>query len=142
MHATENLAATEGHGIGTNAFRLMPTDESGTGSQSREIEKRTTMNGKTTANYSADEAAIRDLFRALLDDWGNAFDGSHTRGRETGEVYDIRFLAPDVAVASTVMRGKSKPSPERASIQKLMAVREGDEWRLAALGSTTSGFVP
>ncbi len=164
MHATASLAATVGHGIGTNAFRLMPTDptdESGTGSQSREIEKRTTMNGKTTANYSADEAAIRDFFRALLDDRGRgnafgsrstedaghvAFDGSHTRGHETGEVYDVRFLAPDVAVAhavaSAAMRGKTEPSPERDSILKLMAVREGDEWRLAALGSTTSGFVP
>jgi hypothetical protein len=58
-----------------------------------------------------------------------AFDGSHTRGRETGEVYDVRFLAPDVAVehASTVMRGKTEPSPERDSIRTLVAVRQGGE---------------
>lgn len=57
------------------------------------------MQDQTTENYSADEAAIRDLFRKLLDDWGRgdgyaygsrftedadyvAFDGSHTRGRQ------------------------------------------------------------
>ncbi len=105
------------------------------------------MNGKTTANYSADEAAIRDLFRTLLDDWGRgnafgsrstedaghvAFDGSHTRGRETGEVYDVRFLAPDVAVAvaSTVMRGKSKPSPG--------AARSRNSWPCAKVMSGAS----
>ncbi len=107
------------------------------------------MNGKTTANHSAAEAAIRDLFRALLDDRGRsnafgsrftedaghvAFDGSHTRGRGTGEVYDVRFLAPDVAhaVAGAAMRGKSKPLPGRDSIQTFVAVRQGEEWRLAA----------
>jgi len=119
------------------------------------------MNGKTTANHSAAEAAIRDLFRALLDDRGRsnafgsrftedaghvAFDGSHTRGRGTGEVYDVRFLAPDVAVAhavaSAAMRDKTEPSPGRDSIRMLVAVRQGGEWRLAALGSTTSGFFP
>ena len=56
------------------------------------------MQDKTTTN-PADEAAIRDLFRELLDDWGRgdghaygsrftedadyvAFDGSHTKGRQ------------------------------------------------------------
>ncbi len=117
---------------------------------------------ENTSNYSADEAAIRDLFRALLDDrrgrgdaFGSrstedaghvAFDGSRASGRETGEVCDVRFLAPDVAVAHALagaaMRGKSKPSPGRDSIRTLVAIRQGGEWRLAALGSTTSGFVP
>jgi hypothetical protein len=30
------------------------------------------------------------------------------------------------------MRGKTRPSPERDSIQTLVAVREGAEWRFAA----------
>jgi uncharacterized protein (TIGR02246 family) len=125
-----------------------------------------------TAKYSADEVAIHDLFRQLLDDWGRsdgnaygsrftedadyvAFDGSHTKGRREiasshqqlfdkflkgtrlkGEITSVRFLNPDVAlvhaVGSTVMRGKTKPSPERDSIQTLVATREGDEWRFAA----------
>jgi uncharacterized protein (TIGR02246 family) len=88
------------------------------------------------------------------------FDGTHFKGREeiapfhqqlfdkwlkgsrlVGEVKDVRFLSPDVAlmhaVGSTVMRGKSEPSPERDSIQTLVATRqEGDHWRLAAFQNT------
>lgn len=52
----------------------------------------------------------------------------------------IRFLAPDVALVhatgSTVMPGKSGPSPERDSIQTLVAVRRGGEWRFAAFHNT------
>jgi uncharacterized protein (TIGR02246 family) len=64
-----------------------------------DLERRTTMQDQTTESYSADEAAIRDLFRKVLDDWGSgdgyaygsrftedadyvAFEGTHTRGRE------------------------------------------------------------
>ncbi len=88
-----------------------------------------------------------------------AFDGTHFRGRKeiapfhqqlfekwlkgtrlVGEVRDVRFLSPDVAlmhaVGSTVMRGKSEPSPERDSIQTLVATREGGQWRLAAFQNT------
>ena len=84
-----------------------------------------------------------------------AFDGTRTRGREeisashqqlfdrflkgtrlTGRVLSVRFLNPDVALVhatgGTVMRGKSRPSPERDSIQTLVVVREGAEWRFAA----------
>jgi uncharacterized protein (TIGR02246 family) len=84
-----------------------------------------------------------------------AFDGTYTRGREeisashqelfdrflkgtqlTGRVLSVKFLNPDVALVHatgrTIMRGKSRPSPERDSIQTLVAVREGDEWRFAA----------
>ena len=52
----------------------------------------------------------------------------------------MRFLRPDVAlmdaVGGTVMRGKIEPSPERDSVQTLVAVREGGEWRLAAFQNT------
>jgi uncharacterized protein (TIGR02246 family) len=84
-----------------------------------------------------------------------AFDGTRTRGREeissshqqlfdrflkgtqlTGRVLSVKFLNPDVALVHatgrTIMRGKSRPSPERDSIQTLVAVREGAEWRFAA----------
>lgn len=127
-------------------------------------------------NYSADEAAIRDLFRRLLDAWGRgdghaygalftedadyvAFDGSHTKGRReiasshqqlfdkflkgtrlTGRITGVKFLNPDVALVhtlgSTVMRGKTKPSPERDSIQTLVATRSDGEWRFAAFHNT------
>src|SRR5215207_5474205 len=66
---------------------------------SNDFDRRTTMQDQTTENYSADEAAVRDLFRELLDDWGRgdgyaygsrftedadyvAFEGTRTRGRE------------------------------------------------------------
>ncbi len=52
----------------------------------------------------------------------------------------MRFLSPDVAllyaVGGTVMRGKTKPSPERDSIQTLVAARQGSKWRLAAFQNT------
>jgi uncharacterized protein (TIGR02246 family) len=84
-----------------------------------------------------------------------AFDGTHFKGRReiershqelfdkwmkgtrlVGEVKDVRFLGPNVAlmhaVGGTIMRGKTQPSPERDSIQTLVATREDGEWRLAA----------
>jgi uncharacterized protein (TIGR02246 family) len=129
-----------------------------------------------TATNPADEAAVRDLYRELMDGWNRgsgtafaavftddgdlvAFDGTHFKGRGeiapfhqelfdrwlkgtrlVGQVKDVRFVSPDVAlmhaVGSTVMRGKDEPSPERDSIQTLVAVREGGEWRLAAFQNT------
>src|SRR5918998_4884045 len=130
-------------------------------------ERSTTMHEeKTNTIRSADEAAVRDLYRELMDGWNRgsgedfaavftedgdlvAFDGTHFEGREeiapfhqelfdrwmkgsrlVGQVKDVRFLSSDVAlihaVGSTVMRGESEPSPERDSIQTLVAVRQGE----------------
>jgi uncharacterized protein (TIGR02246 family) len=84
-----------------------------------------------------------------------AFDGTHTRGRRaiadshqqlfdkylkgtrlTGRIENVRFLSPDTAlvhaVGGTVMRGKTRPAPERASIQTLVAVRRDGRWRFTA----------
>ena len=102
-----------------------------------------------------------DAFAATFTEDGDlvAFDGTRFRGRGeiapfhqelfdrwlkglrlVGRVEDVRFLSPDGAlmhaVGSTVMRGKTEPSPERDSIQTLVAVREGGEWRLAAFQNT------
>lgn len=88
-----------------------------------------------------------------------AFDGSHTKGRAeisashqrlfdgwlkgtrlTGRISSIKFLSPEVALVhatgGTIMRGRTEPSPERDSIQTLVAVRRGDEWRFVALHNT------
>ena len=88
-----------------------------------------------------------------------AFDGSHTRGREeisashqqlfdkfmkgtrlTGRIESIKFPGPGVALVhatgGTVMRGKREPSPERDSIQTLVAVKREEGWRFAALHNT------
>jgi uncharacterized protein (TIGR02246 family) len=140
-------------------------------------ERSTTMHDeKTTANRVADEEAVRDLYRELMDGWNRgsgedfaavftedgdlvAFDGTHFAGRAqiapfhqelfdkwmkgtrlVGRVKDVRFLSPNVAlmhaVGSTIMRGKSVPSPERDSIQTLVATRQNGEWRLAAFQNT------
>lgn len=87
------------------------------------------------------------------------FDGTHLKGRKeiapfhqrlfdtylkgtrlVGQVTSVRFLSPDVAlmhaIGGTVMRGKSSPSPERDSIQTLVATKRGGEWRLAAFQNT------
>ena len=102
-----------------------------------------------------------DAFASAFTEDGDlvAFDGTHFRGRKqiapfhqqlfekwlkgtrlVGEVRDVRFLGPDVAlmhaVGSTVIRGESEPSPERDSIQTLVATREDGQWRLAAFQNT------
>ena len=87
------------------------------------------------------------------------FDGTHLKGRReivsfhqplfdkwlkgtrlVGEVKSVRFPTADVAlmhaIGGTVMRGKSEPSPERNSIQTLVATKRGDAWSLAAFQNT------
>lgn len=84
-----------------------------------------------------------------------AFDGAHTKGREdiasshqqlfdkylkdtrlVGRITSIKFPSSDVALVhtkgGTIIRGKTKPSPERGSIQTLAAVNRNGEWRFAA----------
>ena len=89
-----------------------------------------------------------------------AFDGTRTKGREkissshqrlfdkfmkgtrlTGRIEGVKFPVPGVALVhatgGTLMRGKTETSPERDSIQTLVAVkREGGEWRFAAFHNT------
>ena len=102
-----------------------------------------------------------DAFAAVFTEDGDlvAFDGTHFKGRQeiapfhqqlfdkwmkgtrlVGQVEHVRFLSPDVAllhaVGGTIMRGKTEPSPERDSIQTLVAVRQNGEWRLAAFQNT------
>jgi uncharacterized protein (TIGR02246 family) len=87
------------------------------------------------------------------------FDGSLMRGREQiaathQEVFDhwmkgtrlveerteVRFLGPDVAIVhtlgGTVLRGKSEPTPERDSVQTLVAVREAGGWSFVSFQNT------
>jgi uncharacterized protein (TIGR02246 family) len=101
-----------------------------------------------------------------------AFDGTRTRGRQEiaashqqlfdkwlkgtqlkGRILSVRFLGSDVALVhatgGTIIRGKTKPSPERDSIQTLVAVRDGGGWRFAAfhnsrvrpIGSNPAAFL-
>ncbi len=66
---------------------------------------------------------------------------THLKGtRLVGRVTDVRFLSSNVALihafGGTVMPGKSTPTPERDSIQTLIAAKRGGEWRLAAFQNT------
>jgi uncharacterized protein (TIGR02246 family) len=88
-----------------------------------------------------------------------AFDGTHFKGRDeivafhqplfdtwlkgtrlVATVESVRFLSPDVALmhvlGGTVMRGKTRPAPERDSIQTLVALKRDGAWSLAALQNT------
>jgi uncharacterized protein (TIGR02246 family) len=102
-------------------------------------------------------AAFAAPFDAELD--FVAFDGTRFRGREelvrfheplfkthlkgtrlVGNVTDVRLIGPDVAIVhargGTIMRGRSTPSPERDSIQTLVAVRGAGVWRFVAFHNT------
>lgn len=78
-------------------------------------------------------AEISAFHQELFDKW---MKGTRLVGRIEG----VRFLGPNVAlmhaVGGTVMRGKTRPSPERDSIQTYVAVRENGGWRLAAFQNT------
>lgn len=127
---------------------------------------------QTPTVNSADAAAVRDLFRQLLDGWNGgsgdafaapfqteadfiAFDGSHVKGRAeiaavhqelfdkwlkgsrlVAEIKSIRFLSSEVALlhatGDTVLSGRDRPSKVRDSIQTLVAVKEGTDWKFAA----------
>src|SRR5262249_42793632 len=77
--------------------------------------------------------AITPFHQRLFDKW---LKGSRLVGRVT----DVRFLAADVAlmhaVGGTIMRGDTRPSAARDSIQTLVAVRENGAWKLAAFQNT------
>jgi uncharacterized protein (TIGR02246 family) len=87
------------------------------------------------------------------------FDGSVMRGRQQiasthQEVFDrwmkgtrlveerteVSFVNSDVAIVhalgGTVTRGKSKPTPERDSIQTLVAVRDANGWSFVSFQNT------
>jgi uncharacterized protein (TIGR02246 family) len=84
-------------------------------------------------NHFHGRAEIAHFHQELFDKW---MKGS----RLVGQVKDVRFLSPEIAVmhavGGTVLRGKSQPAPERDSIQTLVAVQEAGEWRVAAFQNT------
>jgi uncharacterized protein (TIGR02246 family) len=88
-----------------------------------------------------------------------AFDGTRFSGREAiarfheplfkthlkgtrlaGDVTDVRWLSPTVALmharGGTIPRGRTRPAPERDSVQTLVAARVDGAWRLVAFQNT------
>ena len=76
---------------------------------------------------------IAEVHQQLFDRW---LRSSRLVGGET----NVRFLGPDAAVVltvgGTIMRGKSKPAPERDSIQTLVAERGADGWSFVSFQNT------
>jgi uncharacterized protein (TIGR02246 family) len=112
-----------------------------------------TMDGWNRGSGEAFAAAFEDDLDFV------AFDGTRFRGREelvrfhdplfkthlrgtrlVGDVTDVRFLGSDVAVlharGGTIMRGRSVPSPERDSLQTLVAAKRDGQWRFIAFQNT------
>jgi uncharacterized protein (TIGR02246 family) len=103
-------------------------------------------------------------FAFLFDENGNVvgFDGSQMNGRaeieiELGGIFtlqktgtyvtrvrEIRFLSKKVvllrAVAGMIPYGESDIKPEINSIQSLIAVRKGDDWKIALFQNTPAQF--
>jgi uncharacterized protein (TIGR02246 family) len=78
-------------------------------------------------------AQIAQVHQELFDKW---LKGSRLVVEQT----TVRFLRDDVAVVLTVgacvMRGKSRPAPERDSIQTQVAVREPSGWSFVSFQNT------
>jgi uncharacterized protein (TIGR02246 family) len=147
------------HSASNNLDRRMPTREEAAANDSADEAAVRALYQQLMDGWNQGSG---EAFAAVFTEDGDlvGFDGTHLKGRQeiapfhqqlfdkwlkgsrlVGRVKDVRLLHPDVAVmhavGGTVMRGKSEPTPERDSIQTLVATRqEGDEWRLAAFQNT------
>jgi len=147
------------HSASNNLDRTMPTREEAAANDSADEAAVRALYQQLMDGWNQGSG---DAFAAVFTEDGDlvGFDGTHLKGRQeiapfhqqlfdkwlkgsrlVGQVKDVRLLHPDIAVmhavGGTVMRGKCEPSPERDSIQTLVATRqEGDEWRLAAFQNT------
>jgi uncharacterized protein (TIGR02246 family) len=147
------------HSSSNNLDRMMPTRDEAIANHSADEAAVRALYQQVMDGWNQGSG---DAFAAVFTEDGDlvGFDGTHFKGRTeiapfhqqlfdkwlkgsrlVGRVKDMRFLSPDVAlmhaVGGTVMRGKSEPSPERDSIQTLVATRqEGNQWRLAAFQNT------
>ena len=146
------------HSASNNLDRTMPTPEEAAANDSAEEAAVRALYQQLMDGWNQGSG---DAFAAVFTEDGDliGFDGTHFKGRQeiapfhqrlfdkwlkgsrlVGQVKDVRFLSPDVAlmhaVGGTVLRGKSEPVPERDSIQTLVATRQDGEWRLAAFQNT------
>jgi uncharacterized protein (TIGR02246 family) len=77
--------------------------------------------------------ALAEFHQVLFDKW-------MTGTRLVGRVERVHFLGPDVAViyaiGGTILRNKTAVSPERDSLQTLVAQRQDGVWRLVTFQNT------
>jgi uncharacterized protein (TIGR02246 family) len=79
------------------------------------------------------QAGIMAAHRPLFEKWLK-------NSRLIGDISEIRFLTPDVALVltqgNTIPAGQETPSSSRESIQTLVAVKQKGEWRFASFHNT------
>jgi uncharacterized protein (TIGR02246 family) len=104
------------------------------------------------------------LFSGMFVDKGNVvgFDGSQMDGREeikaelerifkthptgsfVGKIREVRKLSEDVillrAVAGLILPGDTEIHPEANAIQSLVAVKEGEAWKITLFQNTPAAF--
>lgn len=107
---------------------------------------------------------VADKYAALFDEDGSVvgFDGSQMNGRreieaEIGRIFadhptatyvakirEVRFLAPEAAllraVVGMVPPGRSDLNPAANAVQTLVAVKRGEQWRIALFQNTPAQF--
>lgn len=92
-----------------------------------------------TVGFDGSQLDGRDAIRSSL----AAIFADHTPAAYVGTVREVRSLAPGAAllraVAGMVPPGEQDLN-ENLSIQSLVAVREGDEWRIALWHNTPAAF--
>lgn len=136
-----------------NKTTAVPGDAVGTDETSIRALYWRTMDGWNTGSGAAFAAAWAEdgclvgfdgtqfMGRAAIAQFHDPLLKTHLKGtRLVGDVTDVVFPAPDVAVfharGGTIMPSGSKPTPERDSIQTLVAVRRAGEWQLLAFQNT------
>ncbi len=82
--------------------------------------------------------------RAAIDaELGNIF-ADHRTAAYVGKVREVRFLSGDVAVLRAVVGmlppGGSDINPATNAIQSLVALRDGDRWRITLFQNTPAQF--
>ena len=68
----------------------------------------------------------------------------HKTATYVWKVREIRLLAPEIALLRSVVGmippGKSELMPERNAIQSLVAVKQGDKWKITLFQNTPAQF--
>jgi uncharacterized protein (TIGR02246 family) len=79
--------------------------------------------------------------RAVIAAFHQGLFETHLRGtRLTGTVLSVRLLGPHIILLSTIggtiLPGRSSPSPERDSVQTLVARKRNGKWQVEAFQNT------
>lgn len=92
------------------------------------------------ADYIAFDGVNQKGHAAIIASHKPLFEKYLKGSRLTGQLVDLNFLAPNVAmghaIGSIIDAGRSTPKPERLSSQTLIAIKENGKWRFRAFHNT------